>query len=188
MFRWLNWRNVISSFIGGILRTVFVAICVALGFGPDKWAGFMSAGMPFLITPGVVRLGFLLLASLTLLSLLWNRIVTAHPVSIKLVSATIVCLPFVMGAFYITANSMPIMPSRHLTDNQKEILSKEIKKIPANQLENMVVASVDDPEAMAYATEFVYFFKYYQIPFNDTYATPADSRILIPYSVKEIYD
>ena len=175
-----------SPGIGGILRTIFVAICVALGFGPDKWAAFLIAGMPFLVTPGVVRLGFLLLASLTLLSLLWNRIVTANRMSIKLVSAIIVCLPFVTGAFYVTANSMPIKMDRHLKDSQKEALSKEMKKIPPDQLQNMVVASVDDPEAMEYATEFIYFFKYYQIPFDEAYAHPPDGRILIPYPAREL--
>jgi hypothetical protein len=111
MLRWLNWRNVVSSFVGGILRTIFVAICYALGFGPDKWAAFLVAGMPFLITPGVARLAFLLLGSLTLLSLLWPKIVGLQPVWLKIASTASVCLPFVVGSFYVASTPQT---QRHL--------------------------------------------------------------------------
>jgi hypothetical protein len=78
-----------------------------------------------------------------------------------------------------------IKPDRHLKDGQKEALSKRIREISSDQLHNIVVASVDDPEAMNYAIEFIYFFKYYEIPVYETYADPPDNRMLIPHSVKE---
>jgi hypothetical protein len=186
MLKWLNWRTVISSFIGGILRTIFVAICIALGFGPDKWAAFLITGMPVLVTPGVVRLVFLLFASLTLGSLLWNKISGSQPVWRKAGSIIVVCLPFVAGAFYVTANSKPIPPDRHLKESQKAELANEINKIPSERLHNIVVASVDDPEAMAFADEFVYFFRYYGIPLHEIYADNPENHVLIPYSVRQI--
>jgi hypothetical protein len=138
MFKWLNWRNVISSFVGGILRTLFVAICIALGVGPDKWAAFLIAGMPFLLTPGVVRLAFLLLASLTLASLLWNKILNSESVLWKAVSIVVVCLPFVAGSFYVTANSVQISPRIKLTDDQRHKLDDGLISWP--ERENLTVA------------------------------------------------
>jgi hypothetical protein len=66
----LLWRVFTAAALGKIFGSFFVAICIALGFGPDRWAEFMIADMPIFITPGVARLVFLLLASLTMLSIL----------------------------------------------------------------------------------------------------------------------
>jgi hypothetical protein len=45
-------RQIFTSFAVHIAATLFAAVCTALGFGPDKWAAYLVAGMPLLITPG----------------------------------------------------------------------------------------------------------------------------------------
>jgi hypothetical protein len=67
------WRIILFAFVGKILASLFVAVCVVLGFGPTQWAEFLISGMPIFITPGIARLVFLLFASLTLASLLWEK-------------------------------------------------------------------------------------------------------------------
>lgn len=143
------------------------------------------------MTPGIARLGLLLIASIVIF-LEW-RVPVRSGISNwsprareSAVTAFVIicCLPFVVGAFYVTANSVPKL-DRHLQDDQKEELSKEIRKIPPDQLHNIIVASVDDPEALQYAVEFIYFFKYYSIPTNETYADPPDNKIPIPHPIRE---
>jgi len=55
-----------GAFLGKIVAALFVAVCVALGFGPDKWAAMMLGAEPGLLA----RALFLLLAALTLVTLL----------------------------------------------------------------------------------------------------------------------
>jgi len=67
------WRQVWYGFLGNLLFTLFAGVCTALGVGPTRWVEFVMGGIS--ITPGVVRLAFLLLASLTLVSFFWQKIV-----------------------------------------------------------------------------------------------------------------
>jgi hypothetical protein len=181
--------QIFTSFIINIAATLFVAVCTALGVGPEKWAAFLLAGMPFLISPGILRLAFLLLASLILFALYWRRInVFASSLSrnkaFTLRSATvfIFCLPFVFGSFYITAHSY----DRHLSHEEKNRLWINISQIPPDKFHSILVASVDDPEAAQYASQFLYFFKYHKIPINEIYSDPPENTILTPYSIREI--
>jgi hypothetical protein len=69
-------------------------------------------------------LAFLLLASATLLSLLWNWIVTSHAVGRAL--SILVCLPFVAGAFYVTA----VPPAqRHLSPKDQDRVTSRFREI-----------------------------------------------------------
>jgi len=188
----LNWRIFFSAFLGRIVGSLFVGICIVLGFGPTQWAEFLISGLPVFITPGIARLGLLLIASIVVF-LEWRVPVRSginnwSPRARQSALTAFVitcCLPFVIGAFYVTAHSTSIKPDRHLNDNQKETLSKEIGKIPPDQLHDIIVAAVDDPEALQYAIEFIYFFKYYSIPTNESYIDPPDNKIPSPYSIKE---
>ncbi len=56
-----------GGFLGKIVGSAFVAICAALGFGPDKWAAYMTSDF---ITPWMVRAVFILLGLGTLVFLI----------------------------------------------------------------------------------------------------------------------
>lgn len=58
-----------GAFFGKLLASLFIAACVLLGFGPDKWAAFMIQNLPYWITPAVARSGFLALGLITAVSL-----------------------------------------------------------------------------------------------------------------------
>jgi hypothetical protein len=94
------WRIFLSAFLGKVFGSLFIAICIAFGFGPQQWAEYLIAGMPVFITPGVVRLAFLLLASITLASMLRESIALASRPK-KWILIAIVCLPFIVGAFFM---------------------------------------------------------------------------------------
>ena len=71
---WHEWgmpqflKSLTDSFIGKVLGALFIAICFALGVGPDKWANFMIQNLPIWITPNVARASFLGFGLLTLLA------------------------------------------------------------------------------------------------------------------------
>jgi hypothetical protein len=187
------FKNILSNLTSTIIINIFVAICTALGFGPTEWTTFLMSGMPIFLTPGVVRLGFLLIAS-AVLFLQWRsslqnaiRAWSIRPRLIALTAFAIACcLPFVIGAFYITANSAPIVAGRHLSHNQKENLHKSIVQIPPHILGRFLVASVEDPEAINYGIQFIYFFKYYGIDIYENYADPPANTLVLPYPIKEV--
>jgi hypothetical protein len=58
-------------FFGKLAATLFIAICLALGFGPDEWAKFIVTGLPIWVTPGLAQAVFLILAALTFGALIW---------------------------------------------------------------------------------------------------------------------
>jgi hypothetical protein len=187
------FKNIVGNIASTIIINIFVAICTALGFGPAEWTTFLMSGMPIFLTPGVVRLGFLLIAS-AVLFLEWRssvqNAISAWSMRSRLIGLTAFviacCLPFVIGAFYITANSAPIAAGRHLSHHQKDILHKAIAQIPPNVLERFLVASVDDPEATNYGIQFIYFFKYYGVDIYDNYADPPANTLDVPYPIKEV--
>jgi hypothetical protein len=75
---------------------------------------------------------------------------------------------------------------RHLTDRQKSVLVQEIKRLKSWQLPRIMVASVQDPEADQYATEFIRLFKDNDISVEETYADPPDNTLLMPFPVREM--
>jgi hypothetical protein len=187
----LNWNIFISAALGRIVGSLLVGICIVLGFGPTAWAEFLISGMPVFLTPGIARLGLLLIASVVIFfewRLPLQNAIDHLPMRARRLSLTafgvICCLPFVAGAFYVTA--MPNKPDRHLSASQKTSLAMAFRNLLPNSLPNIVVASVDDPEAVAYAEDIIYFFKYYNIPVHEIYADPPDNKVLLPYSVKQI--
>lgn len=60
-----------KAFAGKVAAALFLAVCALLGFGPDKWVKFMIQDLPQWFTPGWARASFLVLAILTLASLVW---------------------------------------------------------------------------------------------------------------------
>jgi hypothetical protein len=186
------WRAFFGAALGKTVVTLVLALCVVLGFGgPTDWMAFVITGMPDFVTPGTARLSLLLAASLGIF-LEWRV-----PVDTKIrewgtrtrrvVKTTflIACsLPFVFGAFYVTANSTR-HSARHLSHKNKAILALELKKIPSDQLPFIAVASVEEPNAIRYAMEFINFFDYYGFPVDKVYGDPPENRILMPYSVRE---
>jgi hypothetical protein len=61
----------LGSLIGKILAVLFIALSVAVNFGPDKWAIYLVDGLPSFVTPNLLRwmllaLCFLFLACLIL--------------------------------------------------------------------------------------------------------------------------
>jgi hypothetical protein len=106
----ISVRQIFISFAVNVAASLFVALCTTLGFGPDKWAAYLVAGMPFLITPGALRLGFLFLASLTLFGTYWRPIAKfararslAQAIGLQTVTILGFSLPFIVGAFYVNA-------------------------------------------------------------------------------------
>src|SRR6267378_4917373 len=83
------WRIFTFAFLGRICGSLFVAICIALGLGSTECAAFLLSGMPILITPGIARLTFLLLASLTLFALSWRWVLQATDRSSQITRSTI---------------------------------------------------------------------------------------------------
>jgi hypothetical protein len=183
MFGWINWRTVVSTFIGRILAALFIAICIALGFGPNKWAVFLISGMPVLITPGVVRLVFLLFASATLAALLWEKIFTPGSPLRRAASIAIICLPFVVGAFYITA--VP-QPDRELSQKEADRLIHVFTPI-ANEFPNgiQVEAVSASPDAAGYAAQFMMVFRASGIKVNGI--APNDHRSAVFPTSAQVY-
>jgi hypothetical protein len=64
---WLKMRAFVAAFSGKIAATLFIAVCIALGFGPTEWAA-MLLGVEFQL---IGRAIFVLLAMATLAGLLW---------------------------------------------------------------------------------------------------------------------
>ena len=69
----MGMRILTLAFLGRLLATTFVALCIALGFGPDKWAAALIGAQPPLIV-WAVRGGFLLLGAITFVCALWPTI------------------------------------------------------------------------------------------------------------------
>jgi hypothetical protein len=92
------WRQIWYGFIGNLVYALFAGVCTVLGFGPNQWVEFLISGVPIFITPGIARLVLLLLGSLTLLSLLWQRIAYGNSL-VKTISILLASLPFVAGSF-----------------------------------------------------------------------------------------
>jgi hypothetical protein len=67
-------RQIWFGFVGNIISALFVAICVALGFGPTERAEFLISGTPLLLTAGVARLAFLLTASAVIAFRWWPSV------------------------------------------------------------------------------------------------------------------
>ncbi len=64
-----------GGFLGKLAGTLFIAICLFLGFGPDKWAKFIVSEFPTWVTPGLAQAAFLTLAAITFIALflpLWK--------------------------------------------------------------------------------------------------------------------
>ena len=55
------WSAFGGKVVGGIFITLFIAVCAAFGFGPDKWAAIVL-GLP--TTPLIARIGFIALGLL----------------------------------------------------------------------------------------------------------------------------
>jgi hypothetical protein len=155
------------------------------------WARQMGcillAGMPFLISPGVLRLGLLLLASLTLFAAYWrhisafaNSLSRNRAVALRSTAIFAFCLPFIFGSFYLTSHSY----DRHLSHEQRNNLWLYISQIPQNKLHPILVGAVSDPEAESYASQFLYCFEYYRIPTVEIYGDPPDNTILMPFSTR----
>lgn len=56
----------LGGFVGKLVATLFIAVCIALGVGPDVWATTLLGGV---VTPLFAQLLFILLAVLTALAL-----------------------------------------------------------------------------------------------------------------------
>jgi hypothetical protein len=157
-------RNLLLQALYGILQNgawaIIAAICAALGFGPDKWASFLLSGLPFLLTPGVLRLAFLLIASLALFSMLRHPIMARSgttTVQVKRLAAILVMvLPFLIGAFYIASNSTPIPQYRRLSADDASCLTKGL--LASKELKGINIAvgnTGGDRDSANYAYQFL---------------------------------
>jgi hypothetical protein len=174
------WRQIGYGFIGNFIFALFAAICAVLGFGPNQWAEYLISGMPLLITPQVLRLIFLLLASLSLARLLGEAIISSGRAK-RTLFIGVTCLPFVIGSFYVTSQSY----DRHLSHNQKNGLLVNLKRISSRVPNPILVGSVSDPEAEEYAAQFLNSLKFHNIPTVEIYGDPPDNTILAPYTIHE---
>jgi hypothetical protein len=162
---WIYKKRVASTAIGGllsfILRTILVGVCLILGFGPDKWAAFLMSGLPVLASPSVARLMFLLLASLTILSMIWGPALADGPGQsrrkISQIGAVLLSfMPFVFGAFLIISHSAPLPDERDISNSTVSCLRRDIAE--SEPLENIKIAVGNvggDRESMQYANQFL---------------------------------
>jgi hypothetical protein len=61
-----------GGFVGKLLATLFIAACVAVSFGPDRWVSFIIDGAPSFLTPSNARAMFLVAAIIITLLLLMS--------------------------------------------------------------------------------------------------------------------
>ena len=183
----VRWQNFTSAFLGRLAAVLFTAICTALGFGPDKWAAFVISGLPFALTPGVARLGFLLLASATLASIMWIPVVGYTSAFSKesrglarLLAIAFICAPFVAGSFYVV-NNISETKERHLSQWQSNAIRDSLLPHSPEFTIPVVVEGVDTPEALGYAREIMLALGSANIPLN----TPALGWI-VPRTMRAI--
>jgi hypothetical protein len=69
-----------KSFFGKIIATLFIAICAALGFGPEILANYLITNAPNWVTPRIAQYSFLTLGSLAFTIISWNKI--AHLIAV----------------------------------------------------------------------------------------------------------
>lgn len=105
------WRAFTGAAIGKLLIALLLAGCVVVGFGgPDQWVRVIIGTVPTKISPGVGRLGLLLLASVGIL-LQWYPTVQRRAADWSgserrmalIVFISLSCAPFIVGAFYVAA-------------------------------------------------------------------------------------
>lgn len=58
--------------MGKLLAAVFIAACVAMSFGPDRWVAFIADGAPAFLTPSNARAIFFVAAIIVALLLLMS--------------------------------------------------------------------------------------------------------------------
>ena len=68
------WKSFFGSFFGKIAAVVFVAVCIAIGFGPDEWAKFLLTDFPKFFTPRMAQTLFIILGIFTFIGLASNHI------------------------------------------------------------------------------------------------------------------
>jgi len=56
------------AFFGKLMAALFIAVCIAMGIGPEKWAAFVVSGLGDWATPFGARIAFLVLAIVTLVT------------------------------------------------------------------------------------------------------------------------
>lgn len=74
------WTAFWGGFWGKIAATIFVAVCLLFGFGPDEWVAFMITGFPEVITPTLARYAFLVLGLIVLIYIFWPLIKYKRPI------------------------------------------------------------------------------------------------------------
>jgi hypothetical protein len=62
-----------GAFVGKILAAIFIAVCVAVGFGPDAWATFLLGDLS-LLAHIISRISFLLLGITVLCFIIWPKL------------------------------------------------------------------------------------------------------------------
>ena len=60
------WKAFLGGFLGKLVAGIFIAICLARGFGPDEWVEFMITNLPSWITPTAAQIVFVGLGITTL--------------------------------------------------------------------------------------------------------------------------
>ena len=64
------WSAFFGAAIGKLIIGLFIAVCVLLGFGPERWATFMISALPLWVSPVIAQRAFLVLTALAIISLL----------------------------------------------------------------------------------------------------------------------
>jgi hypothetical protein len=82
----LFFQSAAGAFVGKLLASIFIAVCVGLGFGPQEWARFVLGDLPY-FGQIAARIAFIVLGLGVLLLLVWpqfsgaNRITFQWPVA-----------------------------------------------------------------------------------------------------------
>ncbi len=69
----LFFQSAAGAFIGKLLAALLIAVCVALGVGPEEWAAFVLGDLSY-FRQILARIGFVSLAAVVFGSLIWPKL------------------------------------------------------------------------------------------------------------------
>jgi len=148
--------------------------------------------MPTFVTPGVARLGLLLIASLGIF-LEWQMPIQKQirgwsTRARRLVMAAFVvccCLLFVAVAFYVTANSVQLQTPRHLKSSEMDKVTSNFKEIK-DRISSVTIAISSGDEPSGYALDWQRAIDAADIAILTTPAIPDVNECGLMVGVKDI--
>jgi hypothetical protein len=173
------WRTFIGSFFGKIAAAIFVSACLALGFGPDRWAAMILAVNPVWYVRAILVLSALGTAAIILAPWLKLKIKPQKPTATKRDTITRDDIPDVRIADDPAA--------RHLFETSER--DKPIPLLEAGKIESWGRRGNGSPPLMRipadqWRTHFVEFHPARDVGINQTFLKIKGR----PYETTDYYD